>query len=88
MALIREIVQQALNTDYLTLEAEEQLRLLLNALLSVSENHAQSKSLRAFPHNDLSGEFLIETQKCRSIGKTHALSGLQRMRSPRVTEER
>jgi choline dehydrogenase-like flavoprotein len=59
-----------------------------SALLSVSENHAQSKSLRAFPHNDLSGEFLIETQKCRSIGKTHALSGLQRMRSPRVTEER
>lgn len=29
MISIREIVQQALNTDYLTLEAEEQLRLLL-----------------------------------------------------------
>jgi hypothetical protein len=58
------------------------------ALLSVSENHAQSKRLRAFPHNDLSGEFLSETQKCRPIGKTHALSGLQRLRSPRVTEER
>jgi hypothetical protein len=50
-----------------------------NALLSVSENHAQSKSLRAFPHNDLSGEFLSETQKCRPIGKTHTLSGLQRL---------
>ena len=58
------------------------------ALLSVSENHAQSKSLRAFPHNDLSGEFLSETQKRRPIGKTYVLSGLQRLRSPRVTKER
>ncbi len=32
-----------------------------SALVSVSENDAQSKSLRASLQNDLSGEFLIKT---------------------------
>lgn len=31
MLLIRNVVQQALSTGYLTIEAEEQLRLLLSA---------------------------------------------------------
>ncbi|WP_333477560.1 hypothetical protein [Allocoleopsis sp.] len=51
-------------------------------LLSVSENHTQSKSLRAFLHNDLNGEFLIKIQKCRLIGKTPDPLGLQHLRSP------
>jgi hypothetical protein len=56
---------------------------------SVSLGKSRSKQKPgAFPHKDLISEFLSETQKCRPIGKTYVLSGLQRLRSPRVTEER
>ena len=61
--------------------------LLYRSSVSLGKS-AQSKSLRAFPYNDLKGEFLSETQKCRPIGKTLVLSGLQPLRVPRVTEER
>ena len=41
MALIRDLVQKALKTGYLTLEAEEQLRILLT-------NHYELEDLKAF----------------------------------------
>jgi hypothetical protein len=45
-----------------------------SALLSLSENHARSYTLKAARRKDSSGEFLSETQKRRPIGRIPVLS--------------
>lgn len=68
MTLIREIVQQALITGYLTVDAENQLRRLLKTKYDLEDFRAfmqlqvavgegvvrqQSRELRGFPHVSL-----------------------------------
>lgn len=66
---IRELVQQAINTGYLDLNAEEQLRKLLSGKYDLDE-------LRIFMNLQLAamnGEVKLESHERRQLSSTHAL---------------
>ena len=61
------------------------LQKLDRPLVSLSENHARSETLKAILIKDLSNEFLIETHKRSQIGQTPIESGFQHSRFPSLT---
>lgn len=84
MALIRDVVQKALKTGYLTIEAEEQLRVLLTTRYDLEDLNAFMTLQEAAMFGQVKQESrerlrytVVECQRLRSSSKSSSSSNPQ-----------